>query len=388
LTAVKAGDDFMFDAAVTDAAGNDAAFFSSRTTTLNEFDGSDDLKINGKVIDITAATDAQQLVSIINLNAVPGVTASSSSSGDLILTSLSGEDIRVENFSENGNRFVTTVDSLAGETAVATSQLKLGGTVEVGDRFQVTINNGTIINVLGQAGATNADRITATATAIATAVNGTNGVTAAAVGDKINITGTAGVMFNVKVNTLEEVATDNQLATAGVNGVFAAGALATTGKRPIDGQTFSIISNGINMSGRLTLTSATGGEIRIEDKVAGSAAKLGLAAQGGSNEQIGGALSILSQGSAQRSLASIDKALDTVNLQRAQLGAIQNRLDATINNLTSANSNTTAARSRIMDADYSQETTKLSKAQVIQQAATAMLAQANQAPQMVLSLLK
>jgi flagellin len=142
------------------------------------------------------------------------------------------------------------------------------------------------------------------------------------------------------------------------------------------------------MSGRLTLTSATGGEIRIEDKVAGSAAKLGLAAQGGSNEQIGGALSILSQGSAQRSLASIDKALDTVNLQRAQLGAIQNRLDATINNLTSANSNTTAARSRIMDADYSQETTKLSKAQVIQQAATAMLAQANQAPQMVLSLLK
>jgi flagellin len=77
-----------------------------------------------------------------------------------------------------------------------------------------------------------------------------------------------------------------------------------------------------------------------------------------------------------------------VNLQRAKLGATQNRLDATINNLTSANSNTTAARSRIMDADYSQETTKLSKAQVIQQAATAMLAQANQAPQMVLSLLK
>jgi flagellin len=388
LTAVKAGDDFMFDASVTDGAGGDAAFFRSRTTTINEFDGSDDLKINGKVIDITAATDAQQLVSIINLNAVPGVTASSSSSGDLILTSLSGEDIRIENFSENGNRFITTVDSLAGETAVATSQLKLGGTVEVGDRFQVSINGGTIINVLGQAGATNADRITATATAIAAAVNGTNGVTAAAVGDKINITGTAGVMFNVRLNTLEEVATANQLATAGVNGVFAAGALATTGARPIDGQTFSIISNGINMSGRLTLTSATGGEIRVEDRVAGSAAKLGLAAQGGSTEQIGGALSILSQGSAQRSLASIDKALDTVNLQRAQLGAIQNRLDATINNLTSANSNTTAARSRIMDADYSQETTKLSKAQVIQQAATAMLAQANQAPQMVLSLLK
>ena len=394
LTAVKGGDDFMFDAAVTDGAGGDARFFTSKTTTLNEFDGSDDVKINGKVIDITAATDAQQLVSNINLNAVPGVTASSSSSGELILTSLSGEDIRVENFAENGNRFVTTVDSLAGETAVATSQLKLGGTIEIGDRFQVTINNGATVTVPavalgGGAADTNANRIIATATAIATAIAGGGfGVTAAAVGDKINITGTAGVMFNVRLNTLEEVAADNQLATAGVNGVFAAGALTTTGKRPIDGQTFAMISNGINMSGRITLTSATGGEIRVEDKVTGSAAKLGLAAQGGSNEQIGGALSILSQGSAQRSLASIDKALDTVNLQRAKLGAIQNRLDATINNLTSANSNTTAARSRIMDADYSQETTKLSKAQVIQQAATAMLAQANQAPQMVLSLLK
>jgi flagellin len=198
-------------------------------------------------------------------------------------------------------------------------------------------------------------------------------------------------MFNVRLNTLEEIGADaaaGRLSANGVNGVFLAAEQTGTGKRPIDGQTFAMITNGINMSGRITLTSATGGEIRIEDKVVGSAAKLGLAAQGGSNEQIGGALSILSQGSAQRSLASIDKALDTVNLQRAQLGAIQNRLDATINNLTSANSNTTAARSRIMDADYSQETTKLSKAQVIQQAATAMLAQANQAPQMVLSLLK
>ena len=115
---------------------------------------------------------------------------------------------------------------------------------------------------------------------------------------------------------------------------------------------------------------------------------LGLAQQGGTNEAIGGALSILTQPSAQRALTSIDTALDTVNLQRAQLGATQNRLDSIISNLTSASSNTTAARSRIVDVDYSQETTKLTKALVVRQAATAILAQANQAPQTVLALLK
>jgi flagellin len=67
---------------------------------------------------------------------------------------------------------------------------------------------------------------------------------------------------------------------------------------------------------------------------------------------------------------------------------VQNRLIATVNNLTNVATNTESSKSRIMDTDYSKETTQLAKSQIIQQAATAMLAQANQAPQMVLSLLK
>jgi flagellin len=77
-----------------------------------------------------------------------------------------------------------------------------------------------------------------------------------------------------------------------------------------------------------------------------------------------------------------------VSQSRAQLGAYQNRLNATINNLSSIATNTEQSKSRIMDTDYSKETTQLAKSQIIQQAATAMLAQANQSPQMVLSLLK
>ena len=86
--------------------------------------------------------------------------------------------------------------------------------------------------------------------------------------------------------------------------------------------------------------------------------------------------------------SSIDNAIEYVNSQRASLGAIQNRLDHTVSNLTNISTNTEAARSRIMDADYGQESAALAKAQIIQQAATAMLAQANQSSQSVLSLLQ
>ena len=99
-------------------------------------------------------------------------------------------------------------------------------------------------------------------------------------------------------------------------------------------------------------------------------------------------LNVLSASAATDALKSIDNALEQVSQSRANLGAVQNRLIATVNNLTNVATNTEASKSRIMDTDYSKETTQLAKSQIIQQAATAMLAQANQAPQMVLSLLK
>jgi flagellin len=87
-------------------------------------------------------------------------------------------------------------------------------------------------------------------------------------------------------------------------------------------------------------------------------------------------------------ITTIDTALDAVNSERATYGAVQNRFDAVIANLQIASENQTAARSRIMDADFAQETAALTRAQIMQQAGTAMLAQANAAPQSVLSLLR
>jgi len=108
---------------------------------------------------------------------------------------------------------------------------------------------------------------------------------------------------------------------------------------------------------------------------------------GGSGSTMTG-LNVLSAASATNALDSIDNAIEQVSQSRANLGAVQNRLIATVNNLTNVATNTESSKSRIMDTDYSKETTSLAKSQIIQQAATAMLAQANQAPQMVLSLLK
>jgi flagellin len=87
-------------------------------------------------------------------------------------------------------------------------------------------------------------------------------------------------------------------------------------------------------------------------------------------------------------LTAIDLAIDTVNSARAQLGAVQSRFEKTINFLQTGIENQSAARGRIMDADFAQETSNLSRVQILQQAGTAMIAQANQMPQSVLQLLK
>lgn len=87
-------------------------------------------------------------------------------------------------------------------------------------------------------------------------------------------------------------------------------------------------------------------------------------------------------------LTLVDSNLALVNTARATLGAGQNRLQSAVNNLTNVSTNLTDARSRIMDTDYSTETTALAKAQILGQASTAMLAQANQSQQNVLSLLR
>jgi flagellin len=91
---------------------------------------------------------------------------------------------------------------------------------------------------------------------------------------------------------------------------------------------------------------------------------------------------------ANQAIVAIDAAIETISKSQANSGALNNRMDYIVANLSESSQNMSASRSRILDTDYAVETTSLARQQIISQAATAMLAQANQQPQSVLSLLK
>ncbi|MBX2807607.1 MAG: flagellar biosynthesis protein FliC [Cellvibrionaceae bacterium] len=141
----------------------------------------------------------------------------------------------------------------------------------------------------------------------------------------------------------------------------------------------------------LILNSVDGSEISIDLKEGGTAtyATTGLVESNNSStsgDNING-IDVSTVAKAQSAIDVIDAALEEINAVRADLGAVNNRLDFTVSNLANVSENTSAARSRIVDADFAAETAELSRAQVLQQASQAMLAQANARPQQVLSLL-
>lgn len=156
--------------------------------------------------------------------------------------------------------------------------------------------------------------------------------------------------------------------------------------------TINTASTGVsatNNDGQLGLFSQN--DYSIADGAAGTGlTKLGLAA--GSHTAINqessvANLDISSREGAQQAIQVLDGAMQQVDSERAKLGAVQNRFESTISNLQNVSENASASRGRIMDTDYAAESANLAKNQIMQQAGTAMLAQANQLPQAVLSLL-
>ncbi len=171
------------------------------------------------------------------------------------------------------------------------------------------------------------------------------------------------------------------------------GELAKEMQRVLGGTTF----NGLHMLGSNagTLNFQVGANTTVNDTISISTTDMtsdstitGVA--GTDNQGTGRALidSSASASTIQGVIGSIDTALDSVNSQRATLGASQSRFDAVVSNLHQSIENQTAARSRIIDTDYAAETANLSRAQILQQAGNAMVAQANQLPSQVLQLLR
>tara|TARA_B100001093_G_scaffold392449_1_gene378951 strand:- start:3018 stop:5759 length:2742 start_codon:yes stop_codon:yes gene_type:complete len=157
----------------------------------------------------------------------------------------------------------------------------------------------------------------------------------------------------------------------------------------------------VEARGNLTLTNSNTTPIKVEsvardsnalNLAAGATgvimAKMGIQAQGGAFEVKGAGIDVSTLNGANTSLAAIDKAIDKISLFRSSFGAVENRIDASINNLTTLKINTQAAQSRIVDADFAAETSRMTKSQILSQAATSMLAQANASKQNLLALLQ
>ena len=150
------------------------------------------------------------------------------------------------------------------------------------------------------------------------------------------------------------------------------------------------VANNTLARGQIVLTSEDGGFIKLTDNTVANSglAKLGL--EGQSEEEVSGSggVNVSTLNGATSALSNIDAAMDKLSGFRASFGAVENRIDAKVNNMTTLKINTQSAQSRIEDADFAAETTNMTKAQILSQAATSMLAQANSSKQNLLALLQ
>jgi len=213
--------------------------------------------------------------------------------------------------------------------------------------------------------------------------------------DGVNLLQTAEGALNETTNMLQRM---RELAVQAASGTY-----STTQRSYLQTEFFALnsqidkIASETTWNGYTVLTGTTGGTTagtfsfqsgqtsgQTIDVAIGAMTISALGISAASSTGIG----ISSAGSASAAIATIDSAINTVNAQRATIGAAINRMTYAADNLTNISANTSASRSTIMDTDYATASTNLSKNQIIQQAATAMLAQANQQPQSVLSLLK
>lgn len=309
------------------------------------------------------------------------------------LTADDGTDFTIGNITINGAALPTTTSNGVFETTDLTLT-SLGN-----DNHAVAKAAAVIINGMANTAAThNATQAGVTATAASdgsvTLVQKAV-VTSAAFDDN----GTAAAAtYTDSTNTIQfaaigadgaYVAADDNLAFT-INGVtFDISAQeatynTTTGAGLVAAINAEIAAHKDSLKGITNLSAADGGTT-VDITFTPTVALTSVSATAGASST---ALSVSSVANAKDAIDKIDLAIKSVNSQRAALGAISNRLDSTVSNLTNISSNLSAGRGRIEDADFAAETTNLAKTQILQQASTAMLAQANASKQNVLSLLQ
>ncbi len=353
-----------FERGVSTAATDARSVATSAATAVTLNTG--DLKINGKAI--RAATTADDTISDAS-------AASSSKSGSAIAVANAINATSAETgVTAKANALTLSSTTTTAIAATATATLAINGvsmdiTLDQNDSAQATRDN------------------------VAKEINKYTGLTGVAASDNgrggLDLTAADGRNVSVYFDTAEATAANFGLAGTTVKGSGTAyTAVGVADPTSIAGDAVQTAYSTVS------LQSAKGIDVAAGSLAYGTASnftKLGFEENSYGTDKGGLKISdidVSTQDGATAALGAIDEALGSVNLDRANLGAVQNRLEATVNNLSSNSTNLVSSRSRIQDADFSAETTNLAKSQVLSQAAQAMLAQANQAQQQVLQLLR
>lgn len=375
--------------AVADAGlGNTAVSFATSaagvntlTVTATGSGGKDkyNLTINGTTLEVahaasaSAATNATTIKTAIDASNL-GLTVTDNSDGTLTIAPQT-------NYSTSLDGGVT-FNAAGTETAIAKN-----GIAGLADAIAKEINDLTATKYIGLTASAAADG-TVTVDQAVIFSNTTIAIAAdASAAGSLNSAGTVLTIDAAKVVKADTISFD-------INGeTITTGTLVTTDSfadtvSGTQAKIQAVIDANAKLSG-LGLTAAVSGtNITITAAELTTTLIKDVSAVAASSTTATAGLSVTTTAGATSAVDAIDTAIKTINNQRATLGSISNRLDSTVSNLTNISSNLSAGRGRIEDADFAAETTNLAKTQILQQASTAMLAQANASKQGVLSLLQ
>lgn len=380
--------------------------------------GGGQFSINGINITATSGTDltASQIAAAVNSNsslAAMGITASTSGSGvntKLVLSStstpitVSGQDANsIMGQTLASNSVATTLADADVPSTLTAGQFTINGINVTGDNLtnvadlESAINNNAQLQALGisASGATGAFTITANSP-IAINIGGSEATTLAP-GAKQTVTGAAddSALTQAVAGTLDKslTLTAGQLTINGTSVVGTFTSVSDLSNAISTAAGNNKLSASISVTGTLSLQTSDGSSFTVGGSQASTLLGETQATQSVSSYSVNqtgslAGIDVLTVADAQKTIQAVDSALNQVTTMQGQLGAVQNRFTSIISNLSSSVQNAQSAQSSIQDTNYASETSALSRAQVLSQAAQAMVAQANQLPQQVLKLLQ
>jgi flagellin len=374
-------------------------FVRTGGTYVGPTTGDETFTINGSNVTILDGSDIDAAISAINTAAIGDVVASKSGTDKIVLTSATTTAI--------GGTTTTGLDTgaeVAGTSAVAATPGQLAAAAEIninGSNVAFAAND-TMAQIAGKINTANGtDKFGVVASVSADgrleltssdgkAIKLGNGTTAA------NANGGAGGLAKLGLSAGTTEAKLGSATSVSLNGTevkFTAGSTMADIVSSINSASTGVTASINKTDNSLQLFSTK--DITIADGSSGNGlSTLGLTAASAATTQAVkmettvADLSVLTSASAQQTIQALDGAIQQIDTQRSQLGAVQNRFTSTVANLQSISENSTAARSRVQDADFASEAAELTKQQTLQQASTAILSQANQLPSAVLKLLQ